>query len=299
MTSEAPSAAPDGPPVAVPTSKIEHSTPEIDRAVAALGGLGWRRYKVQIARTLVIVGLLLAWQLFSGRPGDRFVLVDEFYVSQPTAMVEAIRAWWEQGLLVSSILITLQVTLLGFAIGALLGMITGFLFGTVEFLGRVMSPIMAALYAIPRLALIPLFLLWFGLGIGSKLALVITVIFFLVYYNTHSGVKDVDQELVDVLQVMQASRWDVLRKVTIPSAMTWIIAGLHISVPYALVGAVTGEMIASNRGMGYLIIRASSQFNTAGVFGGILVLMILALGLAGVVSLLERRLLRWKVKNRE
>jgi NitT/TauT family transport system permease protein len=239
------------------------------------------------------------WQLLSGAPGERFVLLDEFYVSEPTAMVNSIIGWAEDGLLWQSILTTLQVTLLGFAIGAVLGMIAGFLLGTVEFLGAVMAPVMAALYAIPRLALIPLFLLWFGLGIGSKLALVITVIFFLVFYNTHSGVKDVDQELVDVLKVMKASRWDILRKVTIPSAMTWIIAGLHISVPYALVGAVTGEMIASNRGMGYLIIRASSQFNTAGVFGGILVLMVLALVLAGAVSLLEKKLLRWKVKTRE
>lgn len=279
--------------------RIEHATPAIEKAIGELGGSGWRRYRVQITRTLVIVALLGAWQVFSGRPGDRFVLLDEFYVSEPSAMVRAIVTWWEQDLLLSSILVTMQVTLLGFAIGAVLGMVAGFVLGTVEFLGAVMAPIMAALYAIPRLALIPLFLLWFGLGIGSKLALVITVIFFLVFYNTHSGVKDVDQELVDVLKVMDASRWDILRKVTIPSAMTWIIAGLHISVPYALVGAVTGEMIASNRGMGYLIIRASSQFNTAGVFGGILVLMVLALLLAGVVNLLEKRLLRWKVKNRE
>ncbi|MDX3663742.1 ABC transporter permease [Streptomyces sp. ID05-26A] len=200
----------------------------------------------------------------------------------------------EQGVLLSSISVTLQETLVGFVIGAALGLVVGFVLGTSRTLSDILSPILAALYAIPRLALIPLFMLWFGLGFGSKLALVITVVFFLVFYNTHSGVRDVDQELVGVLKVMKASRWQVHTKVTIPSAMTWIIAGLHVSVPYALVAAVTGEMVASNRGMGYLIIRASGQFNTAGVFGGIAVLMALALVLTAVVHWLERKLLSWK-----
>lgn len=252
------------------------------------------RLKVQVARLLLIVGLLAAWQTFSGNPGDRLVLIDEFYVSTPLAMLDAIRHWIERGVLLPNVLVTLQETVVGFVVGALLGMIAGFLLGTNRYLSAVFSPILAALYAIPRLALIPLFLLWFGLGIGAKLALVITVVFFLVFYNTESGVRDVDQGLVDVLRVMKANRWHVHTKVTIPSALTWIIAGLRVSVPYALVAAVTGEMTASNSGMGFLIIRASGQFNTAGVFGGILVLMVLALLLGAIVTFVEARLLGWK-----
>jgi NitT/TauT family transport system permease protein len=255
---------------------------------------GRRRMKVLIGRIVLIIGLLAAWELFSGPPGGRLTLVDEFYISKPSAMFDSIRNWIEQGVLFTNIGVTMQETLLGFVVGAALGMLVGFLLGTSPYLSAVFSPIVAALYAIPRLALIPLFLLWFGLGIGSKLALVITVVFFLVFYNTHSGVRDVDQGLVDVLRVMKASRWHIHTKVTIPSAMTWIIAGLRVSVPYALVAAVTGEMTASNSGMGYLIIRASGQFNTDAVFGGIFVLMVLALLLGAVVAFLEKRLLSWK-----
>lgn len=256
-----------------------------------------RRMRIQLERLALIVGLLIAWQLFSGNPNHGLTLIDEFYISKPSAMYDSISAWLEQGTLFSNLFVTIQETLIGFVIGAALGMLVGFLLGTSPHLSAVFSPIMAALYAIPRLALIPLFLLWFGLGMGSKLALVITVVFFLVFYNTHSGVRDVDQGLVDVLKVMKASRWHIHTKVTIPSAMAWIIAGLQVSVPYALVAAVTGEMTASNSGMGYLIIRASGQFNTAGVFAGIFVLMVLALLLGAVVAMLEKRLLGWK-RNR-
>jgi NitT/TauT family transport system permease protein len=252
------------------------------------------RMQILVLRALVIVGLLGAWQLFSGPPGEPGTLIDEFYISEPTAMWQSAQTWVEQGILIPNLLTTIQVTLLGFAIGASLGMLVGFLLGTSPKLSAVFSPVVAAIYAIPRLALIPLFLLWFGLGIGSKLALVTTVVFFLVFYNTHSGVRDVDHELVNVLRVMKASRWHIHTKVTVPSAMNWIIAGLRVSVPYALVGAVTGEMTASNSGMGYLIIRASGQFDTAAVFAGIFILMVLALILGAVVNFLERRLLSWK-----
>jgi ABC-type nitrate/sulfonate/bicarbonate transport system, permease component len=253
-----------------------------------------RRLGILGGRVLLIAGLLAAWEVFSGDPREPMTLIDEFYISKPSAMYEALRVWIENGVLVSNILVTLQETIIGFLIGAALGMIVGFLLGVSPVMSAIFSPIVAALYAIPRLALIPLFLLWFGLGMGAKLALVITVVFFLVFYNTHSGVRDVDQGLVDVLRVMKASRWHIHTKVTIPSAMTWIIAGLRVSVPYALVAAVTGEMTASNSGMGYLIIRASGQFHTAGVFAGILVLMVLALILGAVVAFLEKRLLGWK-----
>ncbi|MFF5989436.1 ABC transporter permease [Prauserella flavalba] len=260
-----------------------------------LRGATRRRVRIVFLRIALVAAIIAAWQVFSGPPGAPLTLIDEFYLSRPTAMWDAARQWAEQGILLSNVLTTMQVTLLGFLIGAVLGMAAGFVLGSSPTLSAVFSPVVAALYAIPRLALIPLFLLWFGLGIGSKLALVITVVFFLVFYNTHSGVRDVDRELVNVLRVMQASRWHIHTKVTIPSAMNWIIAGLRVSVPYALVAAVTGEMTASNEGMGYLIIRASGQFNTAAVFAGIVVLMVLALLLGAVVNLLEKRLLAWKV----
>jgi NitT/TauT family transport system permease protein len=253
-----------------------------------------RRRQITFGRIALLVGIVLGWELFSGTPGEALVLIDKFYISQPSDVVIAIWDWIQSGVLLTNLWATIQVTVLGFALGATLGLVVGFALGVNAFLSAIFSPIVAALYAIPRLALIPLFLLWFGLGIGSKLALVITVVFFLVFYNTHEGVREVDRSLIDVMKVMKASRFQIYRKVTLPSAMTWIIAGLRISVPYALVGAVTGEMTASNSGMGYLIIRASGQFYTAGVFGGILVIMVFALLLGAFVTLAERKLLRWK-----
>jgi len=257
-----------------------------------------RQRNIRIGRVLLIIFLLVMWQVLSGPPnGKPWELIDEFYVSEPTAMFETLRSWISDDVLFPNLFTTLQVTILGFLIGAGLGMLVGFALGASPYLSAIFSPIVAALYAVPRLALIPLFLLWFGLGIGSKLALVVTVVFFLVFYNTHEGVRDVDRELVNVLRVMKAKRWQIHMKVTFPSAMTWIIAGLRVSVPYALVGAVTGEMTASNAGMGYLIIRASGQFDTAGVFAGIFVIMIFALLLGALVTVAEKRFLRWKSNN--
>ncbi|MGO4384436.1 ABC transporter permease [Specibacter sp. RAF43] len=264
---------------------------EIDREVAQARQ---RRRNIHIGRILLIVGLLGCWELFSGPPGQAWTVIDHFYISQPSEVMEMLRKWIAEGILIPNLLVTLQVTVIGFTIGAALGMLVGFLLGINPYMSAIFSPIVAALYAVPRLALIPLFLLWFGLGIGSKLALVITVVFFLVFYNTHEGVREVDRGLIDVLKVMKAGRRHIHSKVTVPSAMTWIIAGMRVSVPYALVAAVTGEMMASNSGMGYLIIKASGQFNTAGVFAGIVVLMVFALLLGALVSFAEKRLLGWK-----
>jgi NitT/TauT family transport system permease protein len=144
---------------------------------------------------------------------------------------------------------------------------------------------------------VPLFMLWFGIGLNSKLALVISVVAFLVFYATYAGVKDVDHHLVDKMRLMRAKRWHVHAKVTVPSAMSFIIQGLGVSAPYALVVAVAAEMLASNRGLGYLLVNASTQFDTAGTFAIIFVLMLLGIVLMALINLLERRLLRWKPKR--
>lgn len=279
-------------PVVVPAAPVpEELRGQIDREIAQ-GET--RKRQVLFGRIGLVALILVCWEVLSGTPGEPGVLIDKFYISQPSDVLAALWGWIANGVLLENLMATMQVTVLGFIAGASLGLLIGFVLGVNRYLSAIFSPIVAALYAIPRLALIPLFLLWFGLGIGSKLALVITVVFFLVFYNTHEGVREVDRGLIDVMRVMNAKRIQVYKTVTLPSAMTWIIAGLRISVPYALVAAVTGEMMASNNGMGYLIIRASGQFYTAGVFAGILVIMVFALLLGALVTLAERRLLRWK-----
>ncbi|MGE3620594.1 MAG: ABC transporter permease [Acidimicrobiia bacterium] len=252
---------------------------------------------VNALRLAVLVAFLLLWERFAGPRDDPSAFLDEFYVSKPSAIWRSITSWLDQGILFSSIAVTLQEAVWGLLIGTGLGLVAGFSLGVSPLLSAVLKPYVTALNSIPRLALVPLFLLWFGLGISSKLALVATIVFFLVFYSTYAGVQDVEQELIDVVRLMGARRIHVHAKVTLPSAMKWIIEGLRVSVPYSLVAAVTAEMIASNRGMGFLLIRSSGQFNTAGVFGAIVVLMCVSVVLSALVSLLERYLLRWKPRN--
>lgn len=253
-----------------------------------------QRTIIQVVRVLLAVAALAAWEVFSGEPGEPWVLIDDYYLSTPSAVWAALWEWISTGILWGHVLITLQETVIGFLIGATLGLVVGFTVGVNRLVGAALTPFITAAYSIPRLALVPLFLLWFGLGIASKLALVATIVFFLVFYNTYSGVRDVDEELIDTLRVMNARRRHIWGKVVLPSAMTWILTGLGISAPYALVGAVTAEMISSNRGMGYLLVRSSGQFYTAGVFAAILVMILLSVLVNTVVWGLESWLLRWK-----
>lgn len=260
--------------------------------------IDWRRIVVVTSWVVLPVGLLLFWEFAAGDPAtDPGVLIDSFFISTPSEIWAALVNWADQDVLLPAIMATVTGMLIGFAIGAILGILVGIVLGSSPMLGDIFRPFIVALNAIPRLALVPLFILWFGFGLGSKVALVGLIVFFLVFYNTYEGVRDVEQRLIDVLKVMNASRLDVQLKVRIPSAATWIIQGLRVSVPYALVAAVTAEIIGANTGIGYLIQRSAGNFYTAGVFAGIAVLIVVSVLLNGLVSLLEKRLLRWKPRN--
>jgi len=248
-------------------------------------------------QVLLAVGILVFWEWAAGPRNTPGILIDEFYVSRPSLIWDALSRWITEGVLWISIYYTLETTVLGFIIGTVMGLTIGFLLGVNPLLAAIVKPFINAIYSIPRLALVPLFMLWFGIGIGSKLALVVSVVFFLVFFATYTGVKDVDQELLRKLRLMRASAWSVHTKVTLPAATTFIISGLSISMPYALVAQVTAEMLSSNRGMGYLLIRSSSQFYTPGVFAAITVLMIMGVLLTLGIYWLEGRLLRWKPKQ--
>lgn len=264
-----------------------------------------RGWAARHRRRLVITGLqvalavviLVLWEYVSGPPGDPHVLIDQYLVSEPSAIWDALVNWYQRGQIWPNVYTTLYETVIGFLLGSLLGLVAGFVIGVSRNLAATLQPFIDALYAIPRLALVPLFMLWFGIGIGSKLALVVSVVAFLVFYATYAGVKDVDHHLIDKMRLMRASRWQVHTKATLPSAMTFIISGLSVSAPYALVVAVTAEMLASNRGLGYLLIQAANSFNTAATFAAIFILMVMGVLLMYFVRLLEHRLLRWKPKR--
>jgi NitT/TauT family transport system permease protein len=229
---------------------------------------------------------LIAWQLASG------TLLREFYVSKPSIILERLWGWIVSGDLWHHLEATLLETLLGFIFGALAGFVAGLLLGRSPFLARLLTPFLTAINALPKVALAPLFILWCGIGLPMKVVLSITIVFFLVFYNTFTGVLSVDEDLINIVRTMGAKRRHILFKVAVPSALLWVFTGLRISIPYALIGAVVGEIFASNEGIGFLINSSASQFDTAGVFAGLLVLTALATGFSSLLSWFERKVLR-------
>ena len=243
-------------------------------------------------QTALGVAILFVWQGVSGR------LVDNFFISNPLDVGRRLWQWTANGSIFLHLWATVYATALGFVIGAVLGAALGVWLGVSRFAARLLNPYLNALNALPKVALAPLFVLWFGLGINSKIALAAVLVLFLVFLNTFSGVRQVDQDLIDGARLMRATRAQVIMKVIVPSALSWLFAGLRVSVPYALIGAVLGEMIASNRGLGYLVQYSGAQFDTAGVFAVLIVIALLAMVLNFVVDIVENRLERWRVVSR-
>jgi NitT/TauT family transport system permease protein len=252
---------------------------------------GWRLWVMRLSLVALIV---VAWELAAGDPKREMVLVDKFWISQPSDIVGRVGNWIERGTLGFHMAITLQEMAMGFTIGSVLGVSIGFLMGRSLLLARLFDPFIIGFNSIPKLALAPLFILWFGVGLEPKVVLVTTVVFFLVFLNTYAGVRDTDRELVDIVRLMGASQRDLLSMVVLPSASPWILTGLKLAVPYSLISAVVGELMASNKGLGFLLINAQGQFDTAGVFAAIFILMFMGLIINEVVNRAEARLLRWK-----
>ncbi len=247
---------------------------------------------VWAARTFFVVGVLGIWQAAAG------TLLNPFFFSSPAAIGERFIALITSGDIWFHLWVTLQEMAGGFVIGTAVGVVVGLAFGSAPFVAKVFDPFILALYSLPKIALAPLLIIWFGLDLAPKVVLSAIIVFFLVFFNTLSGVRDVDRELLDVVRLMGAGRRQLMMKVIIPSALTWIFVGLRVSLPYALVGAVTGELIASNKGLGSLIQRSASYFDTAGVFAGLLVLMLVTTVLDMVLQRFESRTLRWRRSGR-
>lgn len=242
-------------------------------------------------RVLLAAFILLSWEAAST------YLIDPFWLSQPTAVAAVLQGWITSGTLFVHLLTTLTAMILGFVIGAVAGVSAGVILGRAPFLASVLSPFLTALYSIPRIALAPLFVLWFGIGTLPKVVLVSFIVFFLTFRSTFTGVRSVDSDLVDVVRVMGAGRRQIMQKVVLPSSIAWIFSGLRIAAPYALVGAVVGEFVASASGIGYVIRSAAGVFDTAGVFAGLVVLMALGFWLDQLLQVIEARLSKWRVSE--
>lgn len=185
-------------------------------------------------------------------------------------------------------------TILGFLLGSLTGAFAGFLFGAMPTLGRILEPFIVALYTVPKIALAPLFILWFGIGMLTKVMFAAVLVFFLVFFTTFQGARSVEKELLDVVNIMGAGRRDRIQRILIPNAAVWMFSGLKLALPYALIGAVVGEFFAATEGIGFMIRNSSSLLNTDGVFAGLIVLLACMGVLVGILSAIEHRVLRWK-----
>jgi NitT/TauT family transport system permease protein len=232
------------------------------------------------------------WQGVSGR------LIDNFFISNPIDVGQRLIGWTLDGSIFTHLWATVYATMAGFAIGSVLGGTLGIWLGVSPFISRLLNPYLNGLNALPKVALAPLFVLWFGLGIESKIALAAALVLFLVFLNTFAGVRQVDQDLIEIARLMKATRLQVIAKVIVPSAMSWMFAGLRVSVPYALIGAVIGEMVASNKGLGYLVQFSGAQFDTAGVFAVLIVIALLAMTLNFLVDAVQNHLEQWRITSR-
>jgi NitT/TauT family transport system permease protein len=225
--------------------------------------------------------------------------VPKLMVSKPTDIGKQIWEWLLDGTFAINLWVTIKATVVGFLLGAVTGMALGFLTGAWHRLGEVLEPIVTAFYTLPRLALAPLFLLWFGLGIEFRIMFSATIVFFLVYYNTYFGVREVSRELISAVRIMGANHFQVAWRVIIPSALVWVAAGLKISVPYSLVGVVVAEMLASDQGMGFLLARGASQFSAAQTFAAISGLLVVALIVDWLITRVTNYALRWKTAGQQ
>ena len=244
-----------------------------------------------LGRLAFAVLFFTVWEVASGR------IVEAFFVSRPSAIAGALWAMFRREALLYHLQFTIVEATVGYVIGAVAGLVLGFLLARLEAGYRIIEPFVVAFYGIPRIALAPLFILWFGIGITSKIAVAAIMVFFIVFINTIVGVRAAPQQLVQVARVMGASEWDLVLKVIFPAATPFIIAALQITVPQAMIGAIVGEFISSNRGVGHLISRAAGWLDTPGLFAGIFTLLVVVMVMNLGIGLLGGHLMRWNPKQ--
>lgn len=252
-----------------------------------------RRTIIQLCQVGFLVVILGGWQLYVGNDSRKIILY-----GVPSGIVGRLHTWIVEGTAIGSlgdqIWVTLEEALIGFLIGTALGIVAGIALGRIRFLADVFSPYIKVLNSIPRIVLGSVFVLAFGLGIESKVLLVIVLVFFGVFFNAFQGVREVDRNLVANATILGGSRWQVTRQVVLPSAFTWIVASLHVSFGFALIGAIVGEFLGGSQGLGVLIKNAQGTFDANGVWAAMVIMAIVALIAEWLITKLENRLLRWR-----
>jgi NitT/TauT family transport system permease protein len=252
-----------------------------------------RKLAVWAARGLLAVLIIGGWQLLTNAK-----IIDKFFWGQPTGIVTQLRDWINHGTQYGSIWlqiwITMKEALLGFVVGVAAGVVVGVALGQNRFLAEVVQPYIKVMNAIPRIVLGALFTVALGLGTTPKVLLAAVLVFFVVFFNAYQGVREVDQNLINNARILGASKTQVTRNVVLPSALTWIIASLHVAFGFAIIGAIVGEFLGAQKGLGLVIASSQNNFNPNGVFAAMLIIAVVALTAEGLIGRLERRLLAWR-----
>jgi NitT/TauT family transport system permease protein len=255
-------------------------------------GQGRSPWVVYAVRVLLVVAWLGAWELAAR------TVIDPFFYSKPSAIWDKLVIWFQDGTshgsIWSNMAVTLEEAVLGFLIGTVAGVVLGVILGRSQFLADVLAPFIKGANAIPRIVLASLFVIWFGLGMSSKVATAFVLVFFAVFFNAFQGAREVDKVLVDNARILGASRWDLMRSIILPSATSWILASMHVAFGFALIGAVVGEVVGADKGMGLLINQAQGNFDAAGIYAGMVVVTVLALVAEWLITRLEKRLTAWR-----
>jgi len=269
--------------------------PEREKDIQAIGRRTRSRNRawVWIGRVLVAVLFIGGWQLVTA-----VGLLDKFFYGQPSSIWNSLVKLFTEGTAFGTIwenlLVTVQEAVEGFLLGTICGVVIGILLGSNRYLANVFGPYIKVVNSIPRIVLGSIFIVAFGLGVFPKILLAAVLVFFAVFFNAFQGVREVDQNLVANVRVLGASPLQIARHVTIPSAMTWIIASLHTAFGFAIIGALVAEVLGAQHGIGLIISQAQGSFDPDTVFACMVIMAVVTLGAEYLITLLERRVLKWR-----
>ncbi len=251
---------------------------------APLGGV-----RLRLVQVGLLVAFLALWEI-----GAQAKIIDTFFFSKPTKIADTIATWLQEPDFYSDVALTLFETVMGFLVGTALGVALGFLFARNATIGAIFNPLVVMLNAIPRVLLVPLIIIWFGLSIWGKVAMATILVFFIVFFATYTAIREVEGTFIENALILGARGRDLTRHVLLPSALTWIFSSLRTSVGFAFVGAVVAEYLSSNAGMGHRIALAEAFYEVHGVYGGMFVLIAVALVIDTGMQRVERRFSVWK-----
>jgi NitT/TauT family transport system permease protein len=270
--------------VAVPQPRDERMAEETTAKMSR-----WRLLAGRLAVLVVGVGV---WHLVAGN------LIAEFYLPKPAQVLAELVGWAKDGSLLIHIAATLVPAVKGFVIATIAAILLGYALAMAKFADKVIEPFIAALYGIPIIALIPLMILWVGIGKELAVAVAVLASFFPMFYNVYFGIREVSQALIDQVMIAGGSKWDIAMRVRLPSALVWLVAGMKVAAPHSIVGVVVAEFLTAHQGLGFLLSSNAAQFNAAGTFAAVAMLAAISFVLDRLLFLLTRRALMWKEASR-